>query len=276
MLKPLTPRSKSAFFAVSCYIIFSLTGLNHVFAQAGITVSPSRLYFQPGAKSEQKLTLTNPNTERDLEVGISLNDWNYDSLGNNITFDAGTLSTSCAKNVQILPGSYFTLPAGTSKEISVVMTPEADKKGVPVRTAMLYITQLNPGDAKAENGAAIKVTVRMGIKLYQTGNANAKPDIEITNFMPLKKDNITSALKLYLQNTGNIWLEGKINYELLNKQTGKKIKLGTEEFYSLPGDNRVFSVKVPEQIEKGDYTATAIVNFGKDEGLKLAELDVAI
>ena len=257
------------------FFLYFLLNVVTLSAQAGITVSPSRLYFQPGAKSEQKLILTNPNTEKALEVGVSLNDWAYDSLGNNVTYDAGTLATSCAKNVQILPGSYFTLPAGESKEISVIITPDAnlDSK-IPVRTAMLYITQLNPGDAKAENGAAIKVTVRMGIKIYHTNNTNTVKDIEITDFAALKNDNRISALRLNLENTGSIWLEGKINYELLNKQTGKKIKLDTEDFYSLPGDKRIFSVKVPSSVEKGEYTATAIVNYGKDDGLKLAELDL--
>jgi len=266
--------SKTA-IAICCFVALTLVNYTQANAQAGITVSPSRLYFQPGAKQEQKLILTNPNTERDLEIGVSLNDWKYDSLGNNVTFEAGTLPTSCARNIQILPGSYFTLPAGSSKEITVVIPPNATQdSAVPVRTAMLYFTQLNPGDSKTENGAAIKVTVRMGVKIYQSSSANAAKNMEIMDFAAQKVNGKIALLKLNVHNTGNIWLEGKLSYELFNKKTGKKTKLNTEDFYSLPGDERVFTTTLPDAMETGAYTATAIVNYGKDEGLKLAELDL--
>jgi P pilus assembly chaperone PapD len=259
-----------------CFLtLVLLTGLTAgAGAQAGITVSPSRLYFQPGAKTEQKLTITNPNKDRSLELGISLNDWAYDSLGNNITYEPGTLPTSCARNVQILPGTYFTLAGGETKEISVVMTADTGA-AVPIRTAMLYLTQLNPGDATSGSGAAIKVTVRMGIKLYATNNAGGVPDMDITDFVTEEQDGKTTGLKLYVNNTGNIWLDGKINYEVMNKETGKKTKLDFEEFYSLPGDHRIFKMALPATLAKGNYTATAIINYGKNDGLKLAELDFA-
>src|ERR1700754_2197448 len=86
-------------------------------AQAGITASPTRLYFSPGEKSEQTIIVSNPNKDKELQVGISINDWKYDSLGNNLSFDGGTLDMSCAKYVKIMPGSYFTLAPGETRNI---------------------------------------------------------------------------------------------------------------------------------------------------------------
>lgn len=243
------------------------------FAQAGITASPTRLYFQPGNKQEQTITVTNPNKDKSLQIGVSLSDWKYDSLGNNLSFDAGTLPGSCAKNVKVMPGSFFTLAPSESRELSISVPGAETDKSTPVRTAMLYLTQLNPGDGTTSSGAAIKVTVRMGIKIYQTSQVNARGNMEISNFTTEQKDGIVSGLRLYADNTGAIWVNGDIRYDFLNKDTGKKYKGGTTEFYSLPGDKRVFTTSLPPGMDKGKYTATAILNFGSNEELKVAELD---
>lgn len=258
----------------ACLIFSAIFGFtSQANAQAGITASPTRLYFKPGAKQEQSVMVTNPHKDKSLEVGLSINDWGYDSLGNNLSFEAGTLAFSCAKNVKVLPGSYFTLAPGETKELSISVQGVPEDKNVPVRTAMLYLTQLNPGDAKAENGAAIKVTVRMGIKIYYTTLATAKPNVEISNFMTRQDGGKINGMKLYVDNDGDMWLNGNIHYDLLNKETGKKYQVPPIEFYSLPGDKRMFESELPPAMEKGKYTATAIVNYGSNDELKIAELD---
>jgi len=70
----------------------------NLLAQAGMTVSPGKLYYKlaPGGTGTQKIVVSNPNN-KDLEIGVSLNDWDYDSLGNNQTYDAGTLKTSASE-----------------------------------------------------------------------------------------------------------------------------------------------------------------------------------
>lgn len=246
---------------------------SHAGAQAGITASPTRLYFKPGSKSEQTVMVTNPNKDKSLEVGVAVSDWGYDSLGNNMSYEAGTLPYSCAKNVKVLPGSYFTLAPGETKELSITIGGVPEDKNIPVRTAMMYLTQLNPGDAKSENGAAIKVTVRMGIKIYYTTNPVGKPNVEISNFITKQESGKINGMKLYVDNNGDMWLNGTIHYDLLNKETGKKYQVPAIEFYSLPGDKRMFESEMPSVMDKGKYTATAVVNYGSNDELKIAELD---
>jgi len=244
-----------------------------VFAQAGITASPSRLYFSPGNKTEQTIVVVNPSADKSLEVGISLNDWKYDSVGNNVIFASGELENSCAKYIKILPSAFFTLAPGESKNVSVSVSGVPEDPKAPVRTAMLYLTQLNPGDATNENGAAIKVTVRMGVKVYFTSKVNATPDLEITNFAMLEEKNVKQGLRLSFDNTGQLWLNGTIRFDYLNKGTGKKYSAAPAEFYSLPGDQRIFDSNFPKEMDKGKYTVTAIVNYGQNDELKIAELD---
>lgn len=261
------------FFKTGIAALLLVAAAIQVQAQAGITASPTRLYYKPGNKQEQKVIVSNPNKDKSLEIGVSINDWTYDSLGNNLSFEAGSLPISCAAQVKVLPGSYFTLAPGETKELSVSVAGVPAGKNIPVRTAMLYLTQLNPGDATTQNGAAIKVTVRMGIKIYYSEDANAKANMDITNFTTVKEGDKISALKLYVDNNGAMWLNGTIHYDLLNKETGKKYQIAALEFYSLPGDKRVFENALPKDMDKGKYTATAIVNFGTNEELKIAELD---
>lgn len=244
-----------------------------LFAQAGITASPSRLYFSPGNKSEQTITIINPNNEKNLEVGISLNDWKYDSVGNNIVYAVGELDNSCAKYIKIAPASFFTLAPSETKTVDISLSGVPDDPKVPVRTAMLYITQLNPGETKGENGAAIKVTVRMGVKIYYTSKAGGTPDLEITNLLTLQQKDTVTGLRLTFDNTGQLWANGTIKFDFLNKETGKKFSAAPAEFYSLPGDKRIFNCDLPKDLVKGKYTATAIVNFGQNDELKIAEID---
>jgi hypothetical protein len=244
-------------------------------AQAGMTISPGKLYYKlvAGASGTQKVVVSNPTT-RDLEIGVSFNDWNYDSLGNNQTFDAGTLETSCADWVQVMPGSYFTLRPQEKRELSIVFNVPANaSQDIPVRTAMLFLTQLNPGDGRAADGTAIKISVRMGVKLYHSFTQADERDIEVTNLKDATDSAGTGFLELTMKNTGKTWLEGKVKWELLNTQTGEKKKLDDQDFYSLPNDSRIIRQPLPIGLPKGKYTATAVINYGNKDELKLVELE---
>ncbi len=248
-------------------------------AQAGMTVSPGKLYYKlgPGTSGTQKLVVSNPNS-RELEIVVSMNDWNYDTLGNNQTYNAGTLKNSSASWVRVMPGSYFTLEPNEKRELDIVLTvPNDAETSIPVHTAMLFLTQLNPGDAQTINGATIKVSVRMGVKIYHTFSQAEERDIEVVNFtdiIPPKNEGAKGGfLELNLQNTGKIWLEAIIKWELLNTQTGAKTKLSDQEIFSLPGDKRIVRQGLPDNLPNGQYTATAIINYGNKDEFKLVELE---
>jgi len=280
---------KASLLSFAFFLTFlTCTFLIHTkaFAQAGITASPAKLYYQlpPGATSSEKLTVTNPNSIN-LEVGVSMGDWEYDEKGENRLLDPGTLKTSCAAWIKILPGSFFTLIPNERKELLVDLSiPENADTSIPVRTAMLYLTQLNPGDLKAQNGASLKVSVRMGIKVYHSFSTNNERDVEVINFTDKKeiqKDSKTgkstelSLLEINMENTGKIWLEGKVSWELLNQGTGEKTKLQDLSFLSLPGDKRIMQQVLPADLKKGNYFATAMINYGDKEELKIVELEFA-
>ncbi len=248
-------------------------------AQAGMTVSPGKIYYRldPGATATQKITVSNPSSKA-LEVVVSMNDWKYDSLGNNQTLPAGSLKTSATSWVKVLPGSYFTLEPNEKRELEIGLTVPSDTDvGVPVHTALLFLTQINPSDAQSVNGALIKVSVRMGVKIYHSFSDSEVRDVEVLNFTDIISNNNETKdngfLELTIQNTGKIWLEGTIKWELLNTKTGKKSKLPDRDLFSLPGDTRIVRQELPSTLLQGDYIATAIINYGNKDEFKLVELE---
>lgn len=253
-----------------------LVGLGpaQVNAQTGISISPPRIYYviAPGQSQTEKVLVSNPSKDYTLELAVSFEDWEYNEYGENLMYQTGTLVTSCAAWVSV-PEAYFSLAPGESKEIDVQMTVPASYRNdtIPVHTAILYVTQLNPRDGVDQQGANIRIAVRTGIKLYQRLPGNFNPSLEITNFRYQKEDAPT--LVLHFDNNGDVWADGRISLELLNQATGAKTVMPDVLFYSMPGDHRQKYLDLPEKLEAGDYIATAIVNYGDANTVKIAELE---
>jgi len=261
----------SLFAVIALLISFSVPSI--AYAQTGISVSPPRTYFTLGAgKSEsKKILVSNPSKTNTLELSVSFNDWEYDSLGNNVIAEAGKLKTSCASWIDILPQSFFSIAPGASHEIDVRMNvPENLDDSVPVHTAMVFITQINPTDGVNEQGANIKIAVRSGVKIYHRNSVKRDANIDIKNFAYNKAN--PKQLKFAYGNIGNVWTDGTITCELLNQETGKKTKLNDVIFYSMPGDSRNVFLELPENLEAAKYIATAIVDYEYAASVKMAEL----
>ena len=263
-------------------LIFVITGglPNSSTYGQGMATNPPRLYFTapPGGNETQKLTIMNTG-QMPLELGISIGDWDYDSLGNNRLYDAGSLTTSAADWIRIFPSSYLVLQPGERKDLEVTLTPPADTgRIVPVHTAMIFLTQLNPVSSQIVQGANIKINIRSGTKVYHSFFPGNTRDIEITDFKKTAPVHADSAalLELALTVDGKLWVEGHVRMELLNMQSGEKTRLPDIRFYALPGDIRIVRTELPVHLPAGRYTVTAQISFGKRDELKVAELEFAI
>jgi hypothetical protein len=245
-----------------------------VYSQTGISVSPPRTYFtvNAGMTETKKILVSNPSKTNTLELSVSLNDWEYDEVGNNVIMDAGESNTSSAAWISILPQSFFSLPPGESYELDVQLNVPVDAdQSIPVHTSMLYITQINPTDGIDEQGANIKIAVRSGVKIYHRYDVKREPVIEVSNFA-YSKANHPDKLKISFANEGNVWTDGTIICELLNQNTGEKIKLQDAIFYTMPGNNRDLFLQLPENMVSAPYIASAIIDYEGAAAVKLAEL----
>lgn len=242
-------------------------------AQTGISVSPPRLYYEtdPGQSSTQKVLVSNVSKKNTLDLAVSLGDWKYDRKGDNIMLRADSLATSLVSWINIRQeDSYFSLKPGEFRELEVVMnTPTGLDMNVPVHTAMLYVTQMNPIDDVDSKGANIKVSVRSGIKLFHKTLVGRNKILEIQNLLFKKEER---SLELHFENRGNVWGDGIIYPELLNTQTGKKTVLDAMVFYTMPGDFRESAIALPKELEKGKYVATILMDYGDENAIEIAEL----
>lgn len=242
-------------------------------AQTGVSVSPPRLYFEsnPGQSNRQKVMITNVSATHTMDLAVSLGDWQYNELGENIMYPADSLATSCASWVTISKkDSYFSLQPGENKEIEVTLTvPNTFTNEVPVHTGMLYVTQMNPIDDVDNKGANIKVSVRSGIKLFHSTNQPKNRKLEIENILFDKKNN---KIELHFKNNGTIWADGIVYPELLNTLTGKKTVLDHVVFYTMPNDFRKMYINLPENLEKTKYTATILMDYGDENTIEMGEL----
>ncbi len=241
----------------------------------GITIGPSRVYYTigPGQSQTEKVRITNPSKDYTLELGISFEDWHYSAQGDNVLYDPGTLPSSCAAWVNA--PAFFSLGPEETKEIDVQLSIPAGYSNdtVPVHTAMLYVTQLNPRESVDKDGANIRIAVRTGIKLYQRLPGAYKPELDITGFGYETAQEGPSALVLSFANTGNVWADGAMKLELLNQATGAKTVIPDVAFFSMPGDRREQYIALPDDLEPASYIATALVNYGDANALKIAELE---
>ncbi|RQP12664.1 MAG: molecular chaperone [Chryseobacterium sp.] len=238
-------------------------------AQVGISVSPPRTYFHlNGGQSEVKsVTVTNVSSAKTLDLSVSFNDWKYDENGNNIISPPTTLPTSSADWMTVSKPS-FRLSPGESYDLEVRMTVPFNANTEPVHTTMMYITQTNPQDAVDEQGKAIRVYVRSGVKIYRRRNAAHNTNVE---FISYRYDR--GRLQLSIENDGDIWADGTINTDLVNTETGETSELKSIAFYTMPGDKRKLSLQLPEELEKGKYTAISIMNCEATAVLKVAEFN---
>lgn len=243
-----------------------------IYAQLGISVSPPRLYYEvsPGQTGTNEVIVTNASENNTLELSITLGDWMYNQLGENIVYPPDTLSNSCAGWVNIMGSSYISLKPKESKNIKINITvPQELNDSIPVHTAMLYVTQMNPVDDVDEKGANIKVSVRSGIKLFHRKPVSRLRKIDIHNLVWNKEKN---DILLEFKNDGNVWIDGVIKSFLFNKSTGKEISLEETTFYTMPKDDRAIRLSIPSDMDKGNYTATVLLDYGDKNNIEAAEL----
>lgn len=257
------------------FLFFSFLSLLffHGNAQTGISVSPPRLYFESGngTSNTQKVTVTNVSAKNSLDLAVSLGDWEYDDKGENMTYAPNTLPSSCASWVSVKKeDNYFTLAPGEKKDIDVTITvPNTFSGQLPVHTAILYVSQMNPVDDVDHKGAHIKVSVRSGIKLFHKLPAAGTKKLEIRN---LTYEKSTNTVNLLFENQGDIWTDGKIYTDFVNTGNGKKTSLDPVIFYTMPGNKREMNIPLPAGLEKGKYTASVMMDYGDSNSLELGEL----
>ncbi len=258
-------------------VFFSFIFHAIAFSQTGLTVGPPRVYFvaDGGQRQTQFIDVSNPSKDYKLDLAVSFEDWKYSPLGDNILSPKGTLPTSCADWFSVSE-SYFSLLPGEIKKLQLNIQVPKDmlyRDSVPVHTAMLFVTQLNPRSTEQKEGANIRLALRSGIKLYHRFNGHNREDLEITDLKYETNADSSEMLKLNFQATGNVWMQGSLRAEFVNQDNGEKLIADNLTFYCMPGDQRTQYIAIPNSLKTGNYTATIMAFYGENDNVKAAEID---
>jgi len=258
-------------------VFFAICMVHMAVGQTGLTVGPPRVFYivDAGQSQTQYVDVTNPSKDYTLELAVSLEDWEYSEVGDNVIKPGGSLQTSCVDWLSISE-PFFALKPGESKRLQVNMQVPKEisySDSIPVHTAMLFVTQLNPRAGAEQEGANIRLAVRAGIKIYHGFNRQANTDLEITNLKYTTLDQAGKFLELSYDVTGNTWMEGQIRAEFINQDNGKKTIVEDIGFYCLPHDKRKQYISVPQELVAGDYIATVMLFYGDQNLVKAAELE---
>ncbi len=274
---------------ISC-LLLGVTSL--AFAQAnksdtllsdvGVAVSPTRVNFnvKPGESKSYEVTITNE-TKRKRTFKAALKDFDMDKSGSPAFMLAGSSEHSLSKWINISPTFMELAPGGVQKVKITLSLPDSEGLNraswcimMVEETKERQVLETEASDQKIAFG--ITPTFGFGVYLYQNPPNVANNKVEIKNFTIQKADSKQRNIELALNNTGDGIATCTAYVELTNTNTGKTQRLLVKRFVILPGYRRNYLFALPEKLDKGNYSAVGVLDFGSKEVVEAATLEFVI
>lgn len=248
---------------------------------AGIAVSPSKIIFdgRPGMTQTREIKIVN-DSKKTEKFQVTPMDFSMGRTGRPENMNQTVLKYGLTKKLNISP-SYLEVKPGETAKIKVTLNIPDNEEANIAGWALVSIDQVAerpPLDTKGKKDAVamgIIPSYAFVIYLYHNPPTVINNNIEIKNFA--YKDTLgTKRLKMIAENLGD-GIGFCVSYcELTNLKTGKTKKLNVKTFTILPGNQRDFFYELPKELEKGEYNAVGVVDFGSDKEIKAAELEFKI
>ncbi len=260
-------------------IIFVLLAAN-VFGQSA-SVSPTRVYFNNNlGESRTKTVFIVNKSEKPQSYQVSFLDFDVtNKKGKPTLMGANKNSHSISPWISASP-SFFTLPAGASKEIKVTLdtpnTPEANSVKWGVMSLKLAKEQNAPLDEQNQQlGMAIVNTFQIIVYMFQSPPSITEKSADIYDFKSeMLNDKMT--IMLATNNTSPSILDCRSYLEFTNLQTGWNHNTSKKRFTLLPGGAKETRFALPTDIPKGKYSVMGVVDYGSSNEIKAAELEIVV
>ncbi|MFN4235012.1 MAG: hypothetical protein ACK4IK_09435 [Bacteroidia bacterium] len=253
-----------------------------VFKDMGVAVTPSRLNFnlKPGATKTYEIKVTN-DTKQINSFKVSMRDFDMDNKGRSIFMKPGESKYSLSKWMNISP-TFFTLNPGEVQKIKVTVSVPEGEENNRAAWAVLFVEQAKEREkldaTSSGNTIALGVipTFAFGVYIYQNPPNVKVNKVEIKNFKLVKDTSSIKKLDIVLTNSGDGIAQCMAYVELSNLSNGKQQKLSVKRFTILPGYTRNYLFNLPENLEKGKYSAVGVLDFGSKDEIEAAEIDFII
>ena len=197
---------------------------------AEFSVSPIRLYFEPGARSAA-VTVANDDTQP-LRMQLRLMQWTQDADGADVYTDSDAL-VYFPRLMIVQPGEKRLVRIG-------LKTPA----GAAERTFRLYLDELpNPADAASRPAhSGLNFSIRFALPVFLPAAAAAKPSAAI-EALTLRD----GKLRVAVRNSGNR------HFRIANvtARAGEGFAAEAPGWYLLAGASRVHTIDIPAEVCRG-------------------------
>jgi P pilus assembly chaperone PapD len=253
-----------------------------LFKEMGVSVTPSRLNFnlKPGATKTYEIKVTN-DTKQDNSFRVTVKDFDMDNKGRSIFMKPGESKHSLSKWMNVSP-TFFKLKPGEVQKVKVTVSVPDGEENNRAAWSVIFVEQAKEREkldaAGSGNSIALGVipTFAFGVYVYQNPPTVKINKVEIKNFKIIKDTSSIKKMDIVLTNSGDGIAQCTAYIELSNLNTGKQQKLSVKRFTILPGYTRNYIFNLPENLEKGKYSAVGVLDFGSKEEIEAAELEFII
>ena len=234
-------------------------------------VYPTALAFSlsKGNSESQVVNITN-GSDKKMQFRLYLNDWIRDTVGGHEYYEPNSISRSCSRWVT-LNKNFIELEPGKSTQITIKLTIPDSANTDEMKWSMLFVETVEENTAQASKNAtaAVQNLLRIGIHIYQTPPSLTDKQIKAFDLKPMPGQE--KKYQLICQNTGNVMIQCKSYLELASVVDGQKIKLDPIDFPMFPQQKRYVTFELPANIQKGKYSALAVLDGGEDISLEAVE-----
>jgi hypothetical protein len=252
--------------------------------ETGVAISPSTLRFnvKPGTLQTKTVKITN-DTKKSYTFALSFQDYGPGGDGESDAAISKYSKFALSKYTVISP-TVVEIGPRQAKTISVTVDiPPGDSMAVSMWTNLDIDQVLDREELEVPNlsknavGMGVKNTFGFAIHIYQNPPNVTITSVEITSMKFINKtDKSPNKIIMQASNTGTGIGYCMYYLELTNLLNGKQNQLKVKQFAIFPGYKKEFSFDLPPELEKGPYSAMAVLDFGNKEELQTAELEFNI
>lgn len=252
------------------------------FAQS-VSVSPSRLYFKelPGGYKSQKIYVTN-NGKKSETFQVLFHDFKSEgNKGKTQVVKDGEYEHGCAKWLSASP-AFFEVGPGQTQEVKILLqvpnVPEANTARWAVANIKLSKENTGPQDKGSDvTGMQIIQTFQFLIHIFQSPPSVTFKQADVISFKDVTTPNDSlRTLALEVENSGDAILDCAPYLDVVNLNTGESRRIKGKGFTILPGGKRMIKFTLPKGMTKGKYNILGVVDYGSDDDLAGAELNIEI
>jgi hypothetical protein len=241
-----------------------------------ISVLPVTISFnlKNGESGLQKIHIKNQ-LDIKKQFKVYLSDWERDTIGQHVYTSPGSDSNSCSNWISY-DKSFFELEPNQSEEITVKLRlPDSVKAAERMKWSMLFIETVQENKMTNDKGltTSIESKLRFGIHIYQTPPLIKESEVHMLDFSSLSEN---KKYRIICKNTGQTQIECNSYLEIISISDGSKIKLPKQEFPMFPNQIRYIDFSLPDDIQKGKYLITGVVDGGEDLPLEVAQITLEI